>query len=117
MDTRRLCQQWRWSPARSRLVHRVGGPERTIAERSAPTRIVRAWARAHARPTAVQVTHVCADGHAAALSAMGIEFPRWPLSQSEGHTWEFNPESGTLGVARPSGALSGALIRASSGTV
>eukprot|EP00964_Phaeocystis_antarctica_P053055 scaffold31088_cov75-Phaeocystis_antarctica.AAC.5 len=41
------------------------------AERSAPTRIVRAWARAHARPTAVQVTHVCADGHAAALSAMG----------------------------------------------
>ena len=37
--------------------------------------------------------------------------------QSEGPTWEFNPESGALGVARcPSGALSGALIRASSGT-
>ena len=32
--------------------------------------------------------------------------------------WEFNPEGGALGVARcPSGALSGALIRASSGTV
>ena len=31
--------------------------------------------------------------------------------------WEFTPESGALGVARcPSGALSGALIRASSGT-
>ena len=38
--------------------------------------------------------------------------------QPEGPTWEFNPESGALGVARcPSGALSGALIRASSGTV
>ena len=38
--------------------------------------------------------------------------------QSEGPTWEFNPESGALGVARcPSGALSGALIRASSSTV
>ena len=32
--------------------------------------------------------------------------------------WEFNPEGGALGVARcPSGALSGALIRASRGTV
>eukprot|EP00964_Phaeocystis_antarctica_P010243 scaffold5625_cov65-Phaeocystis_antarctica.AAC.3 len=38
--------------------------------------------------------------------------------QTEGPTWEFNLESGALGVARcPSGALSGALIRASSGTV
>jgi hypothetical protein len=37
---------------------------------------------------------------------------------TEDPTWEFNPESGALGVARcPSGALSGALIRASSGTV
>ena len=42
------------------------------AERSAPTRIVRAWARAHARPSAVQVTHVYADEHAAALSAMAL---------------------------------------------
>ena len=38
--------------------------------------------------------------------------------RTEDPTWEFNPESGALGVARcPSGALSGALIRASSGTV
>ena len=38
--------------------------------------------------------------------------------QTEGPTWEFNPESAALGVARcPSGALSGALIRDSSGTV
>ena len=63
----------------------------------------------------------CAWGRVVMGQPEGTSLARGTLAapwQPEGPTSEFTPESGALGVARcPSGALSGALIRASSGTV